>query len=134
MLMSECCDWYYAWDVDDEVPNIARVFSIAKTHWSHEGSFMSEAGLHCTSHFSPLTRDLHYEKQWLCDTLQNESVQCEGLYCSSDFCALAVISVPLAKSDRVEWVDNGIWMKCLVDAIDWEMRPDGSTYSPENVN
>jgi hypothetical protein len=20
-------------------------------------------------------------------------------------------------------------MKCLVDAIDWEMRPDGSTYS-----
>jgi hypothetical protein len=34
MLMSEFCDWYYAWYVDDEV------------------SFMSEAGLHCTSHWS----------------------------------------------------------------------------------
>uniref|UniRef100_A0AAZ3S090 ribonuclease H n=1 Tax=Oncorhynchus tshawytscha TaxID=74940 RepID=A0AAZ3S090_ONCTS len=149
MLMSEGCDSYYAWDVDDEVPNIARVFSMAKTHWGHEGSFMSEAGLHCTSHFSPLTRDLHYEKQWLCDTLQNESVQCEGIYCSSDFCALGVNLTPaqkelylfedstphvsLAKSDRVEWVDTGIWMKCLVDATDWEMRPDGSTYSPSTL-
>ena len=136
-------------DIDNEVPNIIRVFSMAKTNWGYEGGFKSEAGINCTSHFAPLTRFLHYEKQWLCATLQDESVQCEGLYSSSDFCALGVNLTPaqkelylfeesaphvsLAKSDRVEWADTGMWMKCLVDAIDWEMRPDGSTYAPSTL-
>lgn len=79
---------------------------------------MSETGLHCTSHFSPLTRDLCYEKEWFSKSVDEESVQCEGLYCSSDFCSSEVHLTPaqkklylfedstpyvsLAKSDRVE--------------------------------
>lgn len=69
MLMSEFCDWYYAWDVDNEVPDIACVFSITKTHWGHEGSFISEAGLHCISHFSLLTGDLRYENHRLLESV-----------------------------------------------------------------
>lgn len=94
MLMSEFCDWYYSWDVDNEVPSIARVFLMAKTHWGHEGSFMSEADLHCTYHFSPLTRDLRYDNKWLLESVASESVQCEGLYFSSDFCAPGVHLTP----------------------------------------
>ena len=94
MLVSEFCDWYYAWNINNEVPNVARVFSMAKTHSVHEGSLISEAGLHFTSRFSRLTRDLRYENKWLLESVVPDSVQFEGLYWSSDFCALGVILTP----------------------------------------
>lgn len=84
---------------------------------------MSETGLHCISNFSPLTRDLHYEKEWFSKSIGEESVLFEGLYCSSNVCALGVNLTPaqkelylfedsaphvsLAKSHRVEWTDAG---------------------------
>lgn len=39
----------------------------------------------------------------------------------------------LAKSHMVEWADTGVGMKGLVNAVDWEMRPDESTYSPSTL-
>jgi hypothetical protein len=71
-----------------------------------------------------LTRDLCYEKEWFSQSVDEEPVQCEGLYCSSDFCSLEVNLTPaqkklylfegstpyvsLAKSNRVEWADTGV--------------------------
>lgn len=97
MLMSKFCDWYYSWDVTNDCTTLECVLSFKKKHWNHAGSFMSYTDLHCISHFSPLTRDLHFEESWLPQVYQSEQLICEKMYCSSDFGALWVSLTPAQK-------------------------------------
>lgn len=72
LVISEFCDSRYSWDVKNDCTDVERVFSAAKCCWDHVGNFMPCTSLHCTSHFSPLTRDLHLKNNWLTELLSKQ--------------------------------------------------------------